>query len=83
MAYRLPRLLNKYLEFSGVNGFVSTIFKKTIISVKNPLDRHLNNFLNQARAGLRAWFLKVEPVRIVSMCVCVFACVSAPEAINN
>ena len=34
--------------------------------------------LNQARAG-RAWFLKVEPVRIVSMCVCV----SAPEAINN
>ena len=49
------------------------------------------NFLNQARAGLRpgrAWFLKVEPVRIVSMCVCVcvcFACVcvSAPEAINN
>ena len=26
MAYRLPRLLNEYLEFSGVNGFVSTIF---------------------------------------------------------
>ena len=41
MAYRLPRLLNEYLEFSAVNGFVSTIFKKTIISVKNLLDRHL------------------------------------------
>ena len=38
-----------------------------------------------------AWFLKSDPVRIISMCVCVclrvcvcvFACVSAPEAINN
>ena len=45
-------------------------------------------FLNQARAGRRpahAWFLKVELVRIVSMCVyvCVCVCVSAPEAINN
>ena len=45
-------------------------------------------FLNQARAGLRparAWCLKVDPVRIVSMCVyvCVCVCVSAPEAINN
>ena len=39
-AYRLPRLLNEYLEFSGVNGFVSTIFEKQF-SVKNPLDRHL------------------------------------------
>ena len=33
--------------------------------------------LNQARA----WFLKIDPVRIVGMCVCV--CVSAPEATNN
>ena len=48
------------------------------------------HFLNQARAGLRpacAWFLKFDPVRIVCMCMCVFACVSvcvsAPEAINN
>ena len=34
-------------------------------------------FLNQACAGLwpaRAWFLKVEPVRIVSMCVYVCVC---------
>ena len=38
-------------------------------------------FLNQARA----WFLKIDPVRIVGMhaCVRVCVCVSAPEAINN
>ena len=36
-------------------------------------------FLNQARA----WFLIIDPVRIVSMRVCVCVCVSAPEAINN
>ena len=48
------------------------------------------NLLNQARAGrrpARAWFLKIDPVRIVGMrvrvCVCVYVCVSAPEAINN
>ena len=46
-------------------------------------------FLNQTRAGLpvRAWFLKIDPVRIVGMrvrvCMCVRVCVSAPEAINN
>ena len=37
-----------------------------------------------ARAGhrpARAWFLKIDPVRIVGMRVCV--CVSAPEATNN
>ena len=40
-----------------------------------------NAFLNQARA----WFLKINPVRIVGMrvCVCVCVCVYAPEAINN
>ena len=36
-------------------------------------------FLNQARAGCSAWFLKIDPVRIV----CMRVCVSAPEAINN
>ena len=30
--------------------------------------------LNQARAGLR-WFLKIDPVRIVCMCVCLRVCV--------
>ena len=43
------------------------------------------NYANlKLRASLRllhAWFLKIDPVRIVGMCVCV--CVSAPEAINN
>ena len=44
----------------------------------------LKVFLNQARAGLRlarAWFLEIDPVRIVGMLACVY--VSAPEAINN
>ena len=40
-------------------------------------------FLNQARA----WFLKIDPVRIVGMrvcgCMCVRVCESAPEAINT
>ena len=43
-------------------------------------------FLNQARAGrrpVRAWFLIIDPVRIVCMRACVCVCVSAPEAINN
>ena len=44
--------------------------------------------LNQVRASHRpvhAWFLKIDPVRIVGMSVRVCACVyvSAPEAINN
>ena len=36
------------------------------------------SFLNQACAGLwpaHAWFLKIDPVRIVRMCVCVCVCV--------
>ena len=46
-------------------------------------------FLNQACASrrlARAWFLVIVPVR-TSVCVfvyvCVFVCVSTPEAINN
>ena len=42
-AYQLPVLVNKYLEFSMVNGFVSAIFIKTINCVGEPLDRHLKN----------------------------------------
>ena len=45
IAYRLPELLNEYLEFSAVNGFVSTIFKKLII-IKVRLTA---TFRNQAR----------------------------------
>ena len=42
----------------------------------------LKYILNQAHAGRRpvhAWLLKIDTVRIVSMCVCL----SAPKAINN
>ena len=40
-----------------------------------------NSLLNQART----WFLKIDPMRIISMRVrvCVCVCVPAPEAINN
>ena len=31
----------------------------------------------------RTGFLKIDPVRIVGMRVCVCVCVSAPEAIND
>ena len=43
ITYQLPVLVNKYLEFSMVNGFVSAIFIKTINCVGEPLDRHLNS----------------------------------------
>ena len=38
-------------------------------------------FVNQARA----WFLKIDLVRIIGMrvCMCVCVCVSAPETVNN
>ena len=45
-----------------------------------------NNLLSQVCASLRparACFLKIDPVRIVGMPVCVCVCVPAPEAINN
>ena len=41
-------------------------------------------FLNQVLAShrpVRTWFLKIDPIWIVSMCMCV--CVSAPKVINN
>ena len=34
IAYRLPGLLNEYLEFSGINGFVSTTIKKQLFPSK-------------------------------------------------
>ena len=45
----------------------------------------MGSILNQARDGRSAWFIKIDPVRIVGMRVrvCACVCVSAPEAINN
>ena len=43
-----------------------------------PDNLELFMFLNQARADLwlvRAWFLKIDPVRIVGICICVCMCV--------
>ena len=45
--------------------------------MNNALGKWTSQFLNQACA----WFLQIDPVRIVGMHVRV--CVSAPEAINN
>ena len=56
------------------------------LSLKNIHDRAYKNqpgehkkslFSNQARA----WFLEIDPVRIV--CMRAYVCVSAPKAINN
>ena len=57
--------------------------KSLVIPTGKTTDHMAFKFLNQVRAGLqlaRAWFLKIDPVRTS---VCVFVCVSAPEAINN
>ena len=53
--------------------------------LKEELNWAINGFgllINQVRTSLwpvRVWFLKIDPVWIVGMCVCV----SVPEAINN
>ena len=46
---------------------------------------YLQNIFKLVDRPALTWFLKITPVRIVSMCVCVCVCVhvSAPEAINN
>ena len=41
IAYQLPVLVNKYLEISMVNGFVSAIFIKTINCAGELIDYHL------------------------------------------
>ena len=53
------------LQLQYIDAFISSTFL-------------VLQFLNQARAGhrpARAWFLKIEPVWIICMCVCLFACV--------
>ena len=61
--------------FGGIVKVIMTILPFTQLSHSELL------LLNQARP----WFLKIDPVQIISMCVCmcVYVCVSTPEAINN
>ena len=53
--------------------------------LKQNTEKFNPHFLNQA--GRHAWFLKIDPVWIVGMhvCMCVYVCVCvfALEAINN
>ena len=61
-----------------------TDFGLTTYQTISALFIHEAEALNQACTGCRpacALFLKIDPVRIVGMCVLV--CVSAPEAITN
>ena len=63
------------LSFRLVCGSRGACLDSTLFGVQ--VSREI---LNQARAGqlpTRAWFLKIDPVRMVNMCV------SAPEPINN
>ena len=57
--------------------YVTIVHMEHVTPINGPLV--LLVLLNQARA----WFLKIDPVRIVGMRVCVCVCVSAPEATNN
>ena len=70
-----------------VNLFMHSRIGMILLYLPTPFDTP-KVFLNQVRASrrpARAWFLKIDPVRIVGMrvCVCVCVCVSAPEATNN
>ena len=61
-----------------VRGAAELLYSREGVTQGGPLSM----FLNQARAGrrpARAWFLKIDPVRIVGMraCVCVCVCVRA------
>ena len=57
-----------------IESYVENV--ELFFTVNEVLMRRNLQFLNQARA----WFLEIVPVRTS---VCVFVCVSAPEAINN
>ena len=73
-----------YVTLSNVFYLNNAYGTKNFLRTCWPIIRYV--LLNQARAGrrpARAWFLKIDPVRIVGMRACVCVCVSAPEAINN
>ena len=69
----------------AISSFKTIVAMHCYVGLSNTICNCGVLFLNQARAGLRparAWFLEIVSVRM-SVCVCVFVCVSAPEAINN
>ena len=79
-----------YLSISLIDSFVKIVQCQTFASYSKSttylFSGGISHLLNQARASRRpvhVWFLKIDPVRIVSMCVYLCVCVSAPEAINN
>ena len=69
------------VTYAYVYGFVQHHMIRVIVHL---YDFTVIIYLNQAHAGHRpahVWFLKIDPVRIISMRVHV--CVSAPKAIYN
>ena len=71
---RLAQLTFNATAWKAINNNYSDNHLVSMIIISNEY------FLNQACAGLwpaQAWFLKIDPVQIVSMrvCVCVCACV--------
>ena len=58
IAYRLTVLLNEYLEFSGVNGFISAIFRNQLIPLTSCLTATLRNQVCAGCRPARAWFKK-------------------------
>ena len=73
------------MEFMVYNLSLKDFFPNDVLRESfASLSKYKHFFLNQGHAGLRparAWFLKIDPVWIVSMRV--YVCVFAPEAINN
>ena len=72
-------------ETTKATNFRACFFYNTfLVFILVSIPIHQYNVLNQACAShrpARAWFLKIDPVRIVGMRVHV--CMSTPEAINN
>ena len=80
IAYKMSQMVpaKKHSRFHSTNKFV-----KQATNCQNSLKTCL---LNQAPASHRlacTWFLKIDPVQIVGVHVCVCVCVSTHETINN
>ena len=78
MQCTIHALLRILMYINGMHTYTHSLLMHSTVIVRL--------YLNQARAGHRlacAWFLKIDPERIVDMHACVHVCVSVPEAINN